>query len=71
MNTLDMYTREKVNRIHQEEMRREAHNRYLLRRSSLAIQSKDAVNRGLYRVLAGAALVGLLIAVLVGIVLSI
>ena len=31
MNNLDMYTREKANKIHLEELHREAQNRYMLR----------------------------------------
>jgi hypothetical protein len=33
MNNLDMYTREKVNKIHLDEMHREAQNRQILRDS--------------------------------------
>ena len=31
MNNLDMYTREKANKIHLEELHREAQNHYMLR----------------------------------------
>ena len=41
MNNLDMYTREKANKIHLEELHREAQNRYILRDAKTENEPKN------------------------------
>jgi|GEM_PF-3396095 len=49
MNNLDMYTREKANKIHLDELHREAQNHRMLRDTERLRSTKDlAVERKLY-----------------------
>lgn len=59
MNMLDMHTRERINKIHLDEMHREARSRYLLRDISSTDHSAGSTRR-IRRALAVAALIMLL-----------
>ena len=66
MNNLDMYTRENANKIHLEELHREAQSRRMLRDVKSEGDLKNiAVNRGRYIALAVLALIVAIAALLV------
>jgi hypothetical protein len=66
MNTTDMYSREKANQAHLDDMRRETKDGYLLRDAARAENPDNAsTNRRLYLALAGAAVVALFAAFLI------
>ena len=62
MNMLDMHTREKANKIHLDEMHREAKSRSLLRNASPANNSASAISYKRLRV----ALVLIIVLILFG-----
>jgi hypothetical protein len=66
MNNLDMYTREKANKVHLDEMQREAQNRRMLREVERETDPKNiAVNRRRYIALAVSMLIALIASFLV------